>query len=439
MGKIRFINLVVLFNLTNPCFATSEKTFPDAIESDPVKMGWMIGSPPPNDRILRFADDTFFMFPGLRWSVSNFRQLMPTINISHGVLPARKLPYSKRKDIDTIHFKPTGKSQEISWEQSLLENYTDGIIILHKGKIIYERYFGSLQPEGQHAAMSMTKSFVGTLAEILAVEKKLDPEKLVISYVPELSQSGFKSATVRDLMNMTTGIRFSEDYSDQKAEVWQHAKAGNPLPKPPGYKGPQNYFDFLKTIQPEGKNGEEFHYKTANTDALGWVLARVTGKNVAELISEKIWKPLRAEQDAYMSVDSIGTPFAGGGLSLGLRDLARFGELMRNKGRLDSQEIIPQQVIENIVKGGDRQKFTKAGFAQLKGWSYRSMWWVTHNSHGAYMARGVHGQALYIDPTAEMVIARFASHPIAANAGNDSITLPAFDAVAWHLAKKKKK
>lgn len=96
-------------------------------------------------------------------------------------------------------------------------------------------------------------------------------------------------------------------------------------------------------------------------------------------------------------------------------------------------------MIANIIKGGDRQKFTKAGFTQLKGWSYRSMWWVTHNSHGSYMARGVHGQALYIDPTAEMVIARFASHPIAANAGNDSVTLPAFYAVAEHLTKKTKK
>lgn len=319
-----------------------------------------------------------------------------------------------------------------------MKNYTDGILILHKGTVVYEKYLGSLTVEGQHAAMSMTKSFVGTVAEILAAEGVLDPEKPVITYVPELKGSGFKEARVRDLMDMTTAIRFSEDYADPKAEVWQHAKAGNPLPKGADYQGPRTYYEFLETVKPEGVNGAEFHYKTANTDALGWVLARVSGKNVAELISEKIWKPLRPEQDAYMTVDSIGTPFAGGGLNLGLRDLARFGEVMRNKGMLWGQQVLPAKVVSNIASGGDRDKFKKAGYDHLQGWSYRSMWWVTHNSHGAYMARGVHGQALYIDPKAELVIARFGSHPVAANAANDGTTLPAFQAVAEYLMKSSK-
>lgn len=415
-----------------------EKTlFPNAVASDPAALGWMKGAPPAADKIIRFEDGSYFKFPQMRWSVSNFRQLMPTVNISRGLQSPEKIAFQENKAIDSLRFKSTGSDKEVSWDQSLKENYTDGIIIMHKGSVIYERYFGVLDQFGQHGAMSMTKSFVGTLAEILIAEKKLKSEALVISYIPELKNSGFKNATVRDLMDMTTGIRFSEDYSDPNAEVWQHAKAGNPLPKEPGYKGPKNYYEFLQTIKPEGKNGAEFHYRTANTDALGWVLARVTGKNVAELISEKIWRPLRPEQDAYMSVDSIGTPFAGGGLNLGLRDLARFGELMRNQGQAQGVQVIPTQVLESIKKGGDRQKFSKAGYEQLKGWSYRSMWWVTHNKHGAFMARGVHGQALYIDPVAEMVIARFSSYPVAANAANDPMTLPAFNAVAEFLSQKK--
>ncbi|WP_374033490.1 serine hydrolase domain-containing protein [Bdellovibrio bacteriovorus] len=411
--------------------------FPDAVESDPIKMKWMVGSPPPADRIVRFDDGSFFNFPQMRWSVSHFRQLMPTIGVSRGKGPARGMPVSLRRDIDRLTFKPVGQAAEMSWEQSLLENYTDGILILHKGKIVYEKYLGSLTREGQHAAMSMTKSFVGTVAEILVAEGTLDPEKPVVAYVPELQQSGFKDGKVRDLMDMTTAIRFSEDYADPKAEVWQHAKAGDPLPKGPDYKGPRTYFEFLQTIRPEGVTGSEFHYKTANTDALGWVLSRASGKNVAELISEKIWRPLGAEQDAYMTVDSIGTPFAGGGLNLGLRDLARFGELMRNRGRLGGKQVIPEKVVASVQKGGDPEKFKKAGYGHLQGWSYRSMWWVTHNSHGAFMARGVHGQALYVDPKAQVVIARFGSHPIAANSANDAVTLPAFQAVAEHLMKVK--
>ncbi|MFV8258148.1 serine hydrolase domain-containing protein [Bdellovibrio bacteriovorus] len=411
--------------------------FPDAVESDPIKMKWMVGSPPPPDRIVRFDDGSFFNFPQVRWSVSHFRQLMPTIGVSRGTGPALGMPVSPRRDIDRLIFKPAGQAAEMSWEQSLLENYTDGILILHKGKIVYEKYLGSLNREGQHAAMSMTKSFVGTVAEILVAEGTLDSEKPVVAYVPELQQSGFKDAKVRDLMDMTTAIRFSEDYADPKAEVWQHAKAGNPLPKAPDYKGPRSYFEFLQTIRPEGVTGTEFHYKTANTDALGWVLARASGKNVAELISEKIWRPLGVEQDAYMTVDSIGTPFAGGGLNLALRDLARFGELMRNRGRVGGRQVIPEKVVASVQVGGDPEKFKKAGYDHLQGWSYRSMWWVTHNSHGAFMARGVHGQALYVDPKAQMVIARFGSHPIAANSANDAVTLPAFQAVAAYLMKVK--
>ncbi len=212
-----------------------------------------------------------------------------------------------------------------------------------------------------------------------------------------------------------------------------HAATGNPLPKPADYKGPRTYYEFLATVRPEGQHGEAFHYRTANADTLGWVLARVSGRNVAQLLSERIWSRLGAEQDAYMSVDSIGTPFAGGGLNTSLRDLARFGEMVRNEGRYNGIQILPAEVVADIRHGGDRAKFAKAGYSLLKGWSYRNMWWVTHNDHGAFMARGVHGQALYIDPKAEMVIARFASHPIAANAANDPTSLPAYEAVAKHL------
>ena len=131
-----------------------------------------------------------------------------------------------------------------------------------------------------------------------------------------------------------------------------------------------------------------------------------------------------------MSVDSTGTPFAGGGLNTGLRDLARFGEMLRNDGAYNGQQIIPKQVVEDIRNGGDKSAFAKADYPLLKGGSYRNMWWVLHNDHGAYSARGVHGQRVYVDPKAEMVIVRFASHPVAGNAANDPTTIPAFDAVA---------
>jgi len=428
---------LLLGTMSAPAAATTAGAFPDAQASDPARLGWMVGAPPPADRQIRFEDGSYFRFPQWRWSVANFRQLMPTVNVSRGLTPAVPLKARQRNDIDALTFVPLGREQPITWAQSLQENYTDGIVILHRGELVYERYFGVLKPEGQHGAMSVTKTFVGTLAALLVAEGTLDPGRKVADYVPELAQSAFGSATVRQLMDMTTAIRFSEDYADPKAEVWAHAAAGNPLPKPADYQGPRTYYEFLATVQQAGQHGEAFHYRTANSDALGWVLARVSGRSVAQLLSERIWQKLGAEQDAYMSVDSIGTPFAGGGLNLGLRDLARFGEMLRNQGRYNAQQILPESVVADIRRGGSTADFAQAGYTQLRGWSYRNMWWVTHNPHGAFMARGVHGQALYVDPVAEMVIARFASHPVAGNAAIDPTSLPAYEAVAKHLMRRK--
>lgn len=428
--KMRYAGLACAL-LSGP--ASAAEPYPDAIASDPARLGWMVGSPPPPERQVRFDDGSYFRFPQLRWSVSNFRQLMPTMNISRGLDAPAPLERALRTDIDALTFLPLGSEQPMTWADSLLANYTDGILVLHKGRVVYERYFGVLTPAGQHGAMSITKTFTGTLAALLVAEGTLDPQRKVADYVPELARSAFGDATVRQVMDMTTGIRFSEDYADPNAEVWAHAAAGNPLPKPEGYQGPRSYYEFLQTVRPEGRHGEAFHYRTANADALGWIIARVSGRSVAQLLSERIWSRLGAEQDAYISVDASGTPFAGGGMNAGLRDLARFGELMRNGGRHNGQQVIPQAVVDDIRAGASREDFAKAGYDLLQGWSYRNMWWVTHNPNGAFMARGVYGQALYIDPAAEMVIARFASHPVTANAASDPTSLPAYAALARHL------
>lgn len=407
--------------------------FPDAAASDPARLDWMVGAPPPADRTLRFDDGSYFQFPALRWSVSHFRQLMPTINVSRGLSAPHALPRALRNDIDDVRFMPINGKQTMSWKESLAANYTDGIVVLHQGRIVYERYFGVLQADGQHGAMSVTKSVVGTLGAMLVAEGRIDANKKVADYVPELAQSAFGNATIRQVLDMTTGLKYSEDYADPNAEVWAHAQAGSPLPKPKDYSGPRSYYEFLQTVQPQGRHGEAFGYKTVNTDVLGWVIARVTGRNVAELLSERIWRRLGAEQDAYFTVDSIGTPFAGGGLNTGLRDLARFGEMLRNNGRFNGQQIVPKAVVDDIRRGGDKEAFAKANYSLLPDWSYRNMWWVTHNEDGAYTARGVHGQTIYIDPKAEMVIVRYASNPVAGNAANDPTSLPAYHALAQHL------
>lgn len=408
---------------------------PTAAQTDPVTLGWMVGSPPPADKVIRFADGSGYKFPQTRWSFSNFRQLIPTTQVSRGMGAPAPLPRALRNDLDAVSFVPLGKDTPMTWAQAFDANYTDGVVVLHKGRIVYERYAGALRPEGQHISMSVTKSFFGTLGAMLVAEGKLDENAPVSRYVPELKDSAFGDATIRQVLDMRTGLKYSENYLDPNAEIWQHTRAGGVLPRPPGYQGPQTFYEFLQTVKKEGEHGGSFAYKTVNSDALGWVIRRATGQSIGQLLSDRIWSRLGMEQDAYFTVDSVGNEFAGGGLNAGLRDMARFGEMMRNQGKFNGQQIIPASVVQDIAKGGDKSAFPQASFPTLPGWSYRNMWWVSNNEHGAYSARGIHGQAIYIDPKAEMVIARFASHPMPNNPFNDPNSLPAYMALAKHLMK----
>lgn len=432
---VTFTSILALFGGLE-CATAQSVTPLSAENSDPGKLGWMTGFPPPPEKLIMQPESDYFSFPKLRWTVCHIRELLPTKQVNRGVGPPVPLAYAINDGIDAVRFTPLGSNEQMTWKESLSANYTDGMLIIHKGRVVYEKYFGCLNEMSQHAAMSMTKSLTGLLAEILIAEKRLDDSAKVAAIIPELARSAFGSATVRQVMDMTTALDYSEDYADPKADIWAYSAAASPLPKPLGYKGPNGYFEYLQTVKQEGVHGRAFGYKTINTDALGWIVSRVTGRDLARLLSERIWSRMGAEQDAYMTVDSKGTPFAGGGLSAGLRDLGRIGLLMLNGGEINGQRLFPQEVVEHIRAGGDKKAFAKAGYKSLEGGSYRSMWWVFHNKHGAFAARGVHGQTIYIDPTADMVIVRFSSFPTAKNAKIDPTSLPAFQAVAEYLMRK---
>ena len=407
-----------------------------AKQSDPQTLGWMQGFPPPQDKLIAQPSSDFFSFPKLRWTVCHIRELMPTTDVSRGIGAPSTLNYELDKNIDAITFTPTNIKRPMTWKQSLDANYTDGIMVMHHGKVVYERQNGCLNELGNHAAMSMTKSMTGLLAEILVTEGKLDDKALVASIIPELKNSGFGDATVRQVMDMTTALDYSEDYADPNADIWQYSEAASPLPKPKDYSGPNGYFEYLQTVNKKGQHGAEFNYRTINSDALGWIISRTTGKAVNELLSDRIWQKIGAEQSAYMTVDAKGTPFAGGGISAGLHDMARIGSLMLNKGEINGERLFPAAVVDNIEAGGDKNAFAKAGYKQLTNGSYKSMWWLFNNPTPIYAARGVHGQTIYVDPAADMVIVRFASYPDASNSKIDPTSLPAYKALANYLIKK---
>ncbi len=438
MRQLLVFTFVILLGLS--AVALTQETEPlSAEESDPTTMGWMQGSPPPDDRTIRFTDPDFFAFPKLRWTVCNFRELMPTAGVAKGQKAASKLPVDLDPAIDAVEFKPMGATEPMTWEAAFDTNYTDGLLVMHRGRIVYERYAGCLNETTLHGVMSVTKSITGLVAEVLVTNGTLNEKEKVGELIPELADSAFGDATVRQIMDMTTALDYSEDYSDPKADVWKYGLAGSPLPPPADYDGPRSYFGFLETVKKDGKHGKAFGYRTINADALGWIIARTTGVTVAEWFANNVWSRIGTEREGFYTVDSIGTPFAGGGFNATLRDLGRFGQLVLDEGSDGDEQLLPAASIKHIRDGGKKRAFAKADYDTLKGWSYRSMWWVSHDDHGAFAARGVHGQTIWIDPKAEMVIVRLASNPIAGNAANDPTSLPAYRAVADYLLAQESK
>lgn len=411
------------------------RSYLDGEASDPKLLGLMRGTPPPNAQRIRFEDDEFYKFPLIRWSLSHMRELVPTTNIWRGSVPPRMLQSASPDSgaaLEALQFD-TLDGKRMSWRQSLLDTYTDGILVMHRGRCVYERYFGELEPHRPHACFSITKSYAATLAATLLHEGVLDESQPIPFYLPEMRATAYGDATLRQVLDMQVGVQYSETYADPLAEIWQYGRAGGMRPRPPGYTGPTNFYDYLVTLKKEGAHGEAFAYKTINTEVLCWVMTRVTGVPWSQWLSDRLWSQLGCEQDGYVSVDSIGVAMGGGGLNATLRDLARFGELMRCEGSSGGRQVIPAAVIADIHRGADPKKFDTAGYTLLPGYSYRNMWWVASPAAGVIEGRGIYGQRLYIAPRQQLVVARFASHPIATSAANDPITLPAFAAIGRAL------
>ena len=162
---------------------------------------------------------------------------------------------------------------------------------------------------------------------------------------------------VREVMDMTGAVRFSEVYTDPTTEIFPYLYASNLLPPPATYAGPKNIYDFLKTLKKEGGHGAGFVYRTVHSEVLGWIVSRVTGTHFADLLSERVWTQLGMEEDAYVMVDSVGTPLQGAGLNATARDLARFGEMLRLGGEFNGRRIFDKAVLEDLQKGGEGEKF----------------------------------------------------------------------------------
>lgn len=308
---------------------------------------------------------------------------------------------------------------------------TDALVVMKSGRIVADFHAPNFTPQSRHILFSMSKSVTAIVAGILQGDGVLDFDALVPRYVPELQSSAYAEARVRDLLDMRVSLAYDEAYEDSRGVYARYRRAGLWDPAVPGAPS-ETLVAFLSSLQKApGNHGGPFYYASPNSDVLGLVIERASGQRFADIASARLWQPLGARQDAYVTVDAAGSARTGGGICMAPRDLARIGEMMRLGGTVDGRRVVPREWVQDTVNGGSAEAWRGGSFVEwLPAGRYRNKWYQTGNTSSAFFALGIHGQWLYVDPSAEMVAAKFSSQPAPVSNDVKRLNLALFDALA---------
>jgi CubicO group peptidase (beta-lactamase class C family) len=428
---LSLVSLAAVMSVGSTAQAQSP-TLPSPESTNPVTLELMKGFPPPPDKVVRLG--TILKYPNARWAFHNLRELGPTAAVWRGAGAASPLLAAPR-ELEDLSFDD-GKGSRLTIADWQRNTYTDGLLVLHKGKVVYERSDVGMLAQQPHVLWSMSKSLTGLLATELIREGVIDAGALVSTYLPELKDSAWGDATVQQTLDMTTGVQYQENFSDPASGIFQYLIAAGLLPLPPNYPGPKTVTDFLKTVKKEGQHGSAFQYKTVDTEVIGWLLQRVTKTSYADLLSQRLWAPLGAQEDGYVWVDPAGAQLSSVGVSATMRDLGRLGEMMRMGGRYNGRQVLSAATVAEIRKGADPEKFKAAGMSMRAGYSYHNQWWIPHDADGTFEAKGLNGQHIHINPAAQLVVVKLSSHPVPNTAFTHTLDRQAFAALAVSLNRR---
>lgn len=402
----------------------------EALLAGPRHHSLMAGFPPPEAQ--RVTWHNWMSPPFNKWGFRHLGRLRPSISVAAGTGPVDVLPQALC-DLDDFSFESVcGLSVRL--DEHLQASHTDAFLVLHRGQMKYERYFNGQTQNDRHIMFSVTKSLIGVLAEQLICDGVLNPALLASHYVPEFAGSAFADATVRQLLDMAVSIEYTERYDDPASESSQFGYACGFQPAPAAYSQYASLYQYLPTLRKRGEHGGFFHYVTATTEALAWVMERASGVACPELLA-RVWGQIGCQRDGYFMADPWGRGVAGAGFSATARDIARFGLLLANRGQYQGRELIDPRAIDAIAQGADpaiyaaNQEFSE----WTPGASYRSQWYVFNDHSQALMACGISGQYLFVDRDAEVVIVKQSSLPQAISVF-DPDNVRALRALARHFA-----
>jgi len=330
------------------------------------------------------------MWPGAAVrALSNCDQLFPTRNVARAG-PVRVL--RRGETLDRVQFAEGGRNFDL--KDFLAVNRVAGLLVLKDGNIVLESYELGIGPETRWASCSIAKSVTSVLVGAALQQGAIGGlDDLASSYVPELSDGCYESVTLRHLITMTSGVRWSEAYTDPNSERRKLLECQ--LTRKPGA--------ILRHMQGLGRAGEPgsiWNYNTGDSYVLGAVLERATGQSLADYLSEKIWTRAGMERDARWGVESRGgMVLAGSGIYATLRDYGRFGQLIVDGGIVDGIRVVPEGWIE---ESGSAQRI---GGVEV---GYGYMWWIRPESdpilRGSFQAEGIYGQCVYVHPAERVVI-----------------------------------
>jgi CubicO group peptidase (beta-lactamase class C family) len=300
------------------------------------------------------------------------------------------------------------------WRASLLQRSllwftdTDALVVLSEGQICFEYYSNGNCRAQPHILMSGSKAVIGLLLGLLVNDGQIDDQTPIERYIPDLADTRYAGSTARDLADMRAGVSLNAD--EQKAyDIATNWEAAADTPPAAHLKA---FFESLKGAP--AAHGGGFRYISAHTDLLGWVIERATGRKVAELLSEKIWRPMGAEAPAYLTLDQDGMGRSAGGIGCCARDFARLGLLLLHGGRRGGGQVIPRSLVDDLWDNADRAAWANGDWAKTlapisRQMAYRGGWYVVDEEPSRLFAMGIHGQNLFVDRERDLVVAKFSS------------------------------
>ena len=331
----------------------------------------------------------------------NFISINKIFDTSNPISASEKPFVFEKEDFelpDSYEFE----GEQLNLIEGLDHFHTDGLIILHDGKMLFEKYWNGNTKDSKHIAFSVSKSYLSALFGIAIEEgliKSIDDN--VSIYLDDFEGTGYEDVKIKNLLQMSSGIEFNEDYADPNSDINRFARATA--------KG-SSFRDFAKTLKNGKKQGTYNHYVSLDTQVLGMILESVTDMPLREYLYKRIWSKIGTESDAYYIADKTGTDMALGGLNATLRDFSKFGQLYLNEGSWDGEQIVPKSWVVKSHTPDAPHLMPNAGDLSSSEWGYGYQWWIPGDPLTDYTAHGIFNQFIYVDPLSNVVIAKTSSN-----------------------------